>query len=194
MLSTDASVDSPINPRAAPGDSAMWVFVLGDFLIFSSYFIVYAVKRLQTPELFLESQRHLSVGIGALNTVVLLTSSWFIANAAHAARAGDDARALTLLWRCGWAGLVFVAVKLYEWAIKIADGYTFTSSEFFSFYYFFTGIHLIHVLLGLGILGVVARRYRHSSDRGRLMETGATYWHMVDLLWVVILALLYMMR
>lgn len=192
---TGSSVRPSTAGRDVPGSQAMWVFVLGDFLIFSSYFIVYMVKRIQAPELFLESQRHLSLAIGVANTVVLLTSSWFAAAAAQAARQGRTAETQRLLRWCGATGVLFVLVKAYEWTVKIAAGHHFTSSEFFSFYYFFTGIHLAHVLLGLGILVIVSKSYEAAgADGPRLIESGATYWHMVDLLWVVILALLYMMR
>ena len=86
-------------------------------------------------------------------------------------------------------------IKAYEWSTKIARGYTIPSNEFFSFYYMLTGVHLFHVALGLLILGVVVRELRNPRRRRMSMvETGATYWHMVDLLWIVIFALLYVMR
>jgi nitric oxide reductase NorE protein len=197
MLSSQASDNTLARDshRNLPGDAAIWVFVLGDFLIFSAYFIVYAIKRHMDRSGFLESQHHLNLDIGVLNTAVLITSSWFVASAADAARQGNHPKAVNFAKLCGLLGVLFVFIKVYEWVVEINAGHAFTSSEFFSFYFFFTGIHLLHVLLGLGILLVVTRKFVAGHPAGpRLIEIGATYWHMVDLLWVMILALLYMMR
>ena len=89
---------------------------------------------------------------------------------------------------------MFVALKAYEWSAKFAAGYT-VSNEFFSFYYVLTGVHMLHVTLGLIVLGVCVRELRAvKRRRTTLIEQGATYWHMVDLLWIVIFGLLYVMR
>ena len=178
-----------------PADGSMWVFVLGDLVIFGAYFLIFMVYRNQQHELFLESQRHLSLTIGTVNLLVLLTSSWFVANSVRATRAGEYRRALTLTWWGGACGVSFVLIKAYEWASKINAGLTFPSNDFYMFYYMLTGIHLFHVLLGLVFLGVVVAELRNPRKRRpSMVETGATYWHMVDLLWVVIFALLYVMR
>ncbi len=85
--------------------------------------------------------------------------------------------------------------KAYEWPTEVALGHTISSNSFFMFYYMLTGVHLFHVLVGLLILGVVARELRNPRRRRMFMvESGATYWHMVDLLWIAIFALLYVMR
>ncbi len=178
-----------------PGDGNMWIFVLGDLVIFSSYFLIFMVYRNQEHELFLESQRHLSLNIGVVNTLVLLASSWFVVRSVQATRTKDYDRALRLTVRGGVCGVLFIAIKAYEWATKIAEGYTFGSNDFFMFYYMLTGVHLFHVALGLVILGVVIAELRNPKlRRVSMVETGATYWHMVDLLWIVIFALVYVMR
>ena len=177
-----------------PGDIHMWVMVLGDILVFSSYFVIFMIYRSMSPEAYLRAQQHLDVNIGVINTVVLLTSSWFIARSVLSARAGDLQRAIRLVYSAGACGVVFMALKGYEWAAKIGAGYT-NSDEFFSFYYVITGVHFLHVVIGLIVLGVVIRDLRNPARRRISMtEAGATYWHMVDLLWVVIFALLYVMR
>ena len=177
-----------------PGDGAMWVMVLGDLVIFGGYFIVYLVHRAMSPEAFLSAQQHLDVTIGVLNTLVLLTSSLLVARSVYATRSNRDNRAVVLIYAAGFCGVVFVIVKAYEWSTKIAAGYT-VSNEFFSFYYVLTGVHMFHVTLGLIILGVCVRELRSPLRRRvALVEQGATYWHMVDLLWIVIFALLYVMR
>lgn len=191
------------SPRAVqsshlPGDGAMWVMVLGDLIIFGSYFLIFMVHRAMAPHEFLQAQQHLNLNIGVLNTVVLLTSSWFVARSVLAARAGDIAAALRLTYLGGACGAVFVGIKAYEWSAKITQGYTMggsPSEEFFNFYYMLTGVHLFHVSLGLLIMGIVVRELRNPRRRRMSMvESGAVYWHMVDLLWVVIFGLLYVMR
>ncbi|WP_245233924.1 cytochrome c oxidase subunit 3 family protein [Mycobacterium sp. PS03-16] len=187
--------DQRITQAHLPGDGAMWVMVLGDLIIFGAYFVIYMVHRAMAPQAFLADQQHLDLTVGAANTVVLLTSSWLIARGVAAARDDRCPEAVRLTVAAGGLGVAFIAVKAYEWSVKVAGGHTLGGSEFFTFYYMLTGVHLFHVALGLVILGVVAREL---CDRRRrrmsMVEAGATYWHMVDLLWIVIFALLYVMR
>ena len=97
---------------------------------------------------------------------------------------------LTLL-----CGFVFLVSKVREWAVEIERGFTFTSDEFFSFYYFLTAIHFIHLLIGFVVLGVAVHQLLSPARRSQeIVETCATYWHTVDFLWVLIFALLYVMR
>lgn len=177
-----------------PGDGHMWVMVLGDLAIFGGYFVIFMIHRTMSPEAYLASQQHLDINLGVVNTIVLLTSSWCVARGVHAMGAGDPERAMRLVYACGVLGVVFVAIKAYEWWSHISQGFT-NSDEFFSFYYVLTGVHLLHVVIGLVVLGVVVRELRNPCRRRvSMVESGATYWHMVDLLWVVIFALLYVMR
>jgi nitric oxide reductase NorE protein len=172
----------------------MWVMVLGDLVIFGGYFIVFMIYRSMNHAAFLAAQQHLNITIGVVNTVILLTSSWFVAQAVLCVRAGDPDRAVRLLWGGAASGAGFVVLKCYEWFREIVAGQT-NSDMFYSFYYVITGVHLIHVLIGLIVLGVLVRELRTPGRRRAWMvESGATYWHMVDLLWVIIFALLYVMR
>jgi nitric oxide reductase NorE protein len=181
--------------RQVPGDPGMWVFVLGDLVIFSVYFVIFMVHRAQEPGLFLQSQQHLDPTVSAVNTLVLLTSSWFIALAVHAARDARYATATRLLYATAGCGLLFIAVKAIEWTEAAGAGHTFASNNFFMFYYALTGVHLVHVVMGLIVLGVVRRQLSAPGDRAVwAIETGAVYWHMVDLLWIVIFALVFVLR
>ncbi|CRZ18073.1 cytochrome c oxidase subunit 3 [Mycolicibacterium neworleansense] len=172
----------------------MWVMVLGDLVIFGGYFIIFMIYRTMHPDEFLRAQQHLDVTIGVVNTVILLTSSWLVARAVLAARAGRHDTAIGLTYAGGVGGLMFMACKGYEWLVKIQAGHT-NSEVFYSFYYVLTGVHLIHVLIGLVVLGVIVRELRNPSRRrASVVEAGAVYWHMVDLLWVVIFGLLYVVR
>ncbi|MEV4241484.1 MULTISPECIES: cytochrome c oxidase subunit 3 family protein [Nocardia] len=178
-----------------PGDVAVWVFVLGDLIIFSSYFIIFMVDRNRDPDLFLQSQQHLDLNIGVVNTLILLASSWCVARSVVAARNGEYQHAMMFTVAGGLCGVLFVLIKIYEWSSKISQGMTLPSNHFFMYYYMLTGVHLFHVLLGLVILAVVLAELRNPRlRRMKMVEIGATYWHMVDLLWIVVFALVYVVR
>jgi len=181
--------------RHLPGDPSIWVFVLGDMVIFGCYFAAYLFDRGHDHELFLQSQQHLSQGVGAINTLILLTSSLFVALSTQAARAADLRAASGLLTLGGACGAGFVLLKSYEWYSKLSAGLTISSNAFFMHYYMMTSVHFFHVLLGLVILVILRRELQGSAPpRMQLLETGATYWHMVDFLWIIIFALVYLMR
>jgi nitric oxide reductase NorE protein len=178
-----------------PGEASMWFFVIGDLLIFAGYFVGYMYFRGQNHQLFLASQARLNVDIGAINTVVLLTSSLFVALGTTAARAGNVAVGLRGFWIALAFGAAFPLLKMFEWIPEITAGLTPGTNLFFMFYYVMTGLHLCHVALGLVIMCFVIRNLKTSTrPKISFIETGATYWHMVDVLWLVLFALLYLMR
>jgi nitric oxide reductase NorE protein len=178
-----------------PGDIHMWVMVLGDLVIFGAYFIIFMIHRAMRPDMFIASQQHLNITVGVVNTIVLLTSSWFIARSVLAVRAGDHQRAIRLTYCGGALGASFILIKAYEWTTEVTAGHTMGTNEFFTFYYMLTGVHLFHVSLGLLILGIVVRELRNPRKRRiSMVESGAIYWHLVDLLWIAIFALLYVLR
>jgi nitric oxide reductase NorE protein len=181
--------------RHLPGQGGMWLFVIGDLWIFTCYFACYLYDRHASPGPFLDSQRHLNAALGTADTVLLLTSSLFVALAVQAVRSSRRSSALRLVLLGIACGTAFLVVKGFEWVPETRAGHGFDSNPFFMYYYALTGLHVVHVLLGLGILTWLARLLRApSAPRVEHFETGATYWHMVDLLWVVIFALLYLLR
>jgi len=181
--------------RFVPGQPDMWVFVLFESLLFTGYFSVYLVSRTQNREVYLQSQADLDLRIGVFNTIALLLSSWAIARCVKAARAGAYRSAMLNAYLTICFGLVFLVSKILEWINEIRMGNTFTSNEFFQHYFFLTSIHCIHVLIGFIVLGVVVYQLRSPARRSQqLVETCATYWHTVDFLWVLIFALLYVVR
>src|SRR5581483_667884 len=113
--------------RRLPGDADMWVMILGDLFFFGCYFVTYMVFRAQSVPEFAASQRHLHVGIGVANTVVLLTSSLFAALAVVAARDGQPHRARRLLAATGACGVAFALIKAYEWHTEISQGHTISN-------------------------------------------------------------------
>jgi nitric oxide reductase NorE protein len=181
--------------RFVPGQPDMWALVLFEAMFFTGYFTVYMVCRVMDPDQFLQSQAQLDPRWGVLNTLVMLTSSWCVARCVQQARAKAYPAALKSVFLTVALGLVFVGLKVAEWATEIQKGLTFTTNEFFSFYYFLTAIHFIHLLVGFVALGIVIHQLRSPGRRSQeIVETGATYWHLVDFLWVIIFALLYLMR
>lgn len=190
--------DSPATPMRThvPGEVGIWVFIFGDMLAFALFFAVFVVERGGDPALFEESRQSLGVGFAVVNTVLLLTSSLFVAMAVGALRTGARHLAPRLLALAFACGLAFVASKGLEYSDKLAAGITPATNDFFMFFFMLTGIHLLHVIIGLVVLGYLwrlVRRTRERSDDIRHVETGASYWHMVDLLWIVLFPLLYLM-
>jgi nitric oxide reductase NorE protein len=181
--------------KFVPGQPDMWMFVLFESVLFTGYFSVYLVSRTQSEELYLRSQAALDLRIGVFNTIVLLLSSWAIARCVKASREGAYRSALINASLTILFGVVFLVSKVLEWVKEIHLGNTFTSNEFFQHYFFLTSIHCIHVLIGFIVLGVVVYQLWSPVRRSQqLVETCATYWHTVDFLWVLIFALLYVVR
>ncbi|PZU08348.1 MAG: hypothetical protein DI606_15340 [Sphingobium sp.] len=186
---------TPQSRRHVPGEEGLWVFIFGDLLVFAVFFITYAVARQQELALFETSQALLDRHLGLLNTLLLLTSSLFVAQAVAAVRRGDK-NARPLLLGAIMLGSGFVIVKAFEYSAKIAQGFTLNSNSFSIYYYMFTGIHLVHVLIGLGALGFALSRFDRAGQlQGgpALIEGSGAFWHLVDLLWIILFALLYLL-
>jgi len=196
MASVNASLPRSAALRRLPGDLDIWVFVLGDMLIFSAYFAAYLfADRIRDPSLFAKSQQLLSQNMGFVNTLILLTSSLFVALAVHATGQNNTKVASRFIELGGACGVTFLFVKGYEWYAKLASGLTISTNAFFMHYYVMTGVHVIHILIGLTFLVVLWRELRFAPEPSHaLVEAGGIYWHMVDFLWFLIFALLYLMR
>jgi nitric oxide reductase NorE protein len=181
--------------RFVPGQADMWAFVLFETLVFTAYFGFYLFYRARSPELFLHSQAQLDLRIGVFNTLVLLLSSWSVARCVQSSRAGAYPAALRDVYITAAFAAVFLVSKVLEWARLVRMGNGFDSNDFFTNYFFLTGIHFVHLLIGFVVLGVVVYQLRSPARRSQeLVETCATYWHTVDFLWVLIFALLYVVR
>ena len=186
---------------AIPGDSGVWVFIFADMCAFAVFFMLFAVGRIAQPELYEASRQQLDLGMGLANTLILLTSGAFMAQAARQARSGNWIAARRSLILTLVVGSLFGATKVIEWSAKAAHGITLTTNEFFTYYFVFTGIHFLHFVVGIGVLLVLIARSRggagHTDGQAgqlRWIEAGGAYWHMVDLLWIVLFAMLYLMR
>jgi len=193
----DAARPARRRPGTLPGDPGVWMFITADVSLFCLFFYVFVSGRLASPAIYEESRRQLNAGIGLANTLILLTSSLFVALAVEAARESDREQVKWNLRLAVAAGLGFAALKLTEYALKIHAGLTVTTNEFFAYYYGFTAIHFFHVLIGIGVLTACFVKARREPIDGRYviwLESAGCYWHMVDLLWIVLFPMLYLLR
>jgi nitric oxide reductase NorE protein len=184
--------------RHVPGEAGLWVLLFGDMTIFTVIFTVYLHDRGKNVELFAASQEHLNRSLGAVNTLILLASSILVVFATRALRNGHLRHlAPRLTVAAIGVGACFVVSKAIEYHEKVAVGITPVTNNFYMWYYVITGLHLVHVVLGLVLLTVLSRLARkRESPSGHFVffEGGACFWHMVDLLWIVIFPLLYLVR
>ena len=196
-MTTVANPSAGRKKQDLPGDFAIWIFIFAELLVFGIFFLAYAFARAGNVELFNEYQQHLDRESGAINTIVLITSSYFVVLAVNAIR--HNAAQLCARW-IGLAvllGGVFVYLKLFEFGSKHADGITLSTNTFYMFYLSLTFFHFMHVLMGMVILTVVAVKAwqgAYSAETHAGVETGASYWHMVDLVWIVLFPLVYVMH
>ncbi|CCD93392.1 NorE protein involved in nitric oxide reduction (Cytochrome c oxidase subunit III-like protein) [Bradyrhizobium sp. ORS 375] len=172
-----------------PGDPMMWVLILSELVAFGLLLGAFIVARAVHPVVFAAGQGVLDGPLAALNTIVLVTSGWAAARAAAAARRASPRNARRWIALAMTLGAAFIAIKLTEYGHEIASGASLESSVFFTLYFLLTGFHLLHVALGIVILAVVARSATSSG-----VETGAAFWHMVDLVWIVMFPILYLVR
>lgn len=178
-----------------PGSEGIWTFVLIDMIVFLLIFFVFMSERLQHQALYIAGQQQLKEIFGLANTLLLLTSSWMVATAVRCARmhqVGGVTRSLGLAFV---AGLAFAVSKVIEYHGKIAMGITPASSSFFTFYFFITIVHFLHVLIGMLFIfhfrrDAVVNGTTPSFLRG--LENVGVYWHFVDVLWIFIFPLLYL--
>jgi len=181
--------------RRVPGEPGVWIFLFGDMLVFGVFFATFMYQRSLAPELFDESRQTLSLVIGLGNTLILLTSSLFVVTAIRAIRSSERVAARWLLAGALVCGLAFVALKAVEYTALVNEGHTPTVNSFYLYYFILTGLHLFHVLIGLVVLVLLLTQAGHaelSTTRMSVVEGGACFWHLVDLLWIVLFPLLYL--
>jgi nitric oxide reductase NorE protein len=192
-----ASPPAETKKQDLPGDFAIWIFIFAELLVFGVFFLAYAFARASNVELFNECQQRLDRESGAINTLVLITSSYFVVRSVNAIKQGAAGQCARWLGFAVLSGGVFVCLKLIEFAAKHAEGITLSTNTFYMFYLSLTFFHFMHVLMGMIILTVVAvkaRRGDYSAENHAGVETGGSYWHMVDLVWIVLFPLVYVMH
>jgi cytochrome c oxidase subunit 3 len=193
--------------QVAAASLGMWVFLLTEILFFGGLFLVYSVYRHLYPGAFIAASHELDVTLGTINTAVLITSSLTMALAVHAAQTGARRLLVILLMATIVLGAVFLGIKATEYAHKFAEhhvpgpGFQFERSHFreaqifFSLYFVMTGLHALHMVVGIGIMLVMvwlAMRGRFSSEYYVPIEVTGLYWHFVDIVWIFLFPLLYL--
>jgi cytochrome c oxidase subunit III len=171
---------------------ATWWVIASETVIFGGLLASYVMQRLGHPEWALAAA-HTNTWTGAFNTFVLLTSSLCAVLAHQAAESGDGATAAKFLRLTALGGGVFLSVKAFEWAHEIGEGYVLASGGFWSFYYTAAGLHALHVIVGTIILLVVASDAARNQELQRV-ECIGIYWHFVDIVWIFLFPLLYIIR
>lgn len=183
--------------RYPPGDLAIWIFILAELGVFAIFFAAYAFARVGQVELFNACQETLDRRAALINTLALITGSYFAVRAVAAIRIGNQGGCVRWLLAALGMGLVFLVVKVFEYAQHFEAGVTLSTNTFYMFYLSLTFFHFMHVILGMVILAAVALRARaggYSVADHTGVETGASYWHMVDLVWLILFPLIYVMR
>ena len=173
--------------RGLPGELMMWVLILSELAVFGAGLLAFLAVRLTDPAGFAEAQSHLHRTGAAANTLVLVTSGWFAALASQAAEAGQRRRVRLLLLPAILLGAVFLALKSAEYADLFAQGIGTETHAFYTFSFLLTGFHAAHVLAGMVLLALVGW-----LATPRAVETGAAFWHMVDLVWVLLFPVVYL--
>jgi len=192
-----ANQSSEIEPKLLPGDLAIWFFIFMELLVFGIFFIVYAVMRLQNVELFNQYQLTLNRELGVANTLLLISSSYFVVRAIHSIRLNEVQRCIHWLYAALAGGAGFLILKSLEYSDKFEAGIGLGTNTFYMFYLSLTMFHFLHVILGMLILFAIvikAKRGAYSADNHIGIETGASYWHMVDLVWIILFPLVYIIR
>ena len=185
--------------RHLPGEEGTWIFILGDMTVFALLFGVYVDARAQDPGLFADQQQLLNQNFGAISTLLLLCSSLLVVSAIRSLRSPRQRSVAPALIAGAFVvgGLGFTFMKYLEWSDKLSHHLTPATNDFWMYYYILTGLHFFHLLLGMGALTFLFFQARKPSLNQRqvaFVEGAACFWHMVDLLWIVLFALLYLVR
>ncbi len=185
----------------------MWIFLVTEILFFGGLFAAYAIYRIWYPELFAEASTELDTILGTVNTVVLILSSLTVALAIRAAKLDHQRWIIRYLGATILLACVFMVIKYFEWTHKFHLGifpgefYTYEGLEhsmapiFFSLYYVMTGLHGLHVVIGIGLmiwLIIGARKGKYHDQYYNPVEITGLYWHLVDIIWIFLFPLLYL--
>lgn len=184
----------------------MWLFIFTELLLFGVLFIIYSVYRYMNSSAFELAAEELDTFIGGLNTIILLISSMTIAMSTTALQKKNRNFTLILTSTTFILGIVFLVNKVFEWGGKFDHGIfpgsdhlvnNFSQGEilFFGLYFIMTGLHALHIIIGLILIGIVIWRVSTGSihaDRPVMLENTGLYWHLVDLIWIFLFPLFYL--
>jgi cytochrome c oxidase subunit 3 len=198
--------DDPEQQRSA-ANLGIWIFLATEVLFFGVLFAAYAITRVRFPQAFAAASRLTNVELAGINTAVLLTSSLTMALAVHAAKQGARRALIGWLWLTVALGAAFLAIKAVEYRIdyleqlvpSLAFAYAGPQADqvevFFYLYFFITGVHALHVLIGIGciaVIAVMASRGAFSPSYFTPVDVTGLYWHLVDIIWLFVFPMLYL--
>ncbi len=178
-----------------PGGILIWIIIFVELMTFSFALIAMAVLSKSNTELFHSSRQLLSTVYGTINTIVLLTSGYFMATAVQQFKKDDFRNSSRHVLFTIFFGLAFIAIKTIEYSHKLSAGIDLDYNLFFTFYWLLTGFHLLHVVLGLVILTAfyISMKKKTPTLKTEDMEAGTTFWHMCDLIWLLIFPVIYLL-
>jgi cytochrome c oxidase subunit III len=186
---------------------AMWVFLATEVLLFTALFAAYAVYRFLYPEGFAQASRSIETWIGFVNTLVLVSSSFTVATGFHHAKSGNGRKTALYFGASVLLALIFLGFKALEYTHHFQEGqlpgvyYTYEGVKapgaqlFFALYFLITGLHAVHVIIGMTVLivvGTLAWRGRYTAEYHVPVELAGLYWHLVDLIWIFVFPLIYL--
>lgn len=179
--------------KKLPGDLAMWFFILAELTVFAIFFIGFAISEQLNEQMYAQSKQQLHPVAGLINTIALITSSLFVALAVGAIKRDDNKLTTQWLLAANIFAVIYLFVKGWEYQSLFAQGIDIETNTFFTLYFLITLFHFMHVLLGMVILiymmTKVSSGYYKNNVSG--FEAGACYWHMVDMLWIILFPLIY---
>lgn len=197
MMTAAETTQPAIPEKILPGDFAVWLFILAELSVFALLFILYAITRARFPEMFAEGQANININAGLGNTLALLTSSYFVVAAQQALLKNRSKRTVWNIVLALLSACVYLTIKGYEYLHVAELGFGLSSNDFYFFYFGLTAFHMFHVILGMLVLIVLAVKVAMGSYHAERMsefESGACYWHMVDLLWLILFPLVYVLH
>jgi cytochrome c oxidase subunit 3 len=204
MAQTSHTAHDHYDPEASK--IGMWFFIFTELLLFGGLFILYSVYRYLNPDAFHMAAEELNRVAGAVNTIILLISSMTIAMSTTALQKNQKGTAVFLLQVTFMLGILFLINKYFEWGIKFEHG-IWPGSEylinnmgqgeilFFGLYFVMTGLHALHIIIGLTIIGFAIAKIQNGSvhmERAAFLENAGLYWHLVDVIWIFLFPLFYL--
>ncbi len=175
-----------------PGGILLWILIFLELITFGIALIALVMNSKENPELFHQSRLALNSTFGAVNTIFLLTSGAFMAVTVHQFKQNNLKKASFFIKLTMLGGLLFLTLKGIEYYLKIESGHTLGSNSFFTFYWLLTGFHVIHVLVGMVILLFIQNGLKKGKTLLEDMEASAAFWHMCDLIWLLLFPILYL--
>lgn len=183
-------------PSNLPGDAGFWVFIAADMCLFAMLFVVFLTARSENVGQFEFARKAMAPSLGLVSTLVLITSSYLAARAVVAARARDSELVVRNLCLAIGVGSLFAVIKAFDYGSKFAAGIGPATNDFYTYYFALTGLHLLHYLVGMTALTISVRRARTGPVGAaftRWIESVGVYWHMVDVIWIFLFPMFYLL-